>query len=204
MRKARFFVFKRTFSGKNPAHPRKNASGATMNTTMIKYALLVSLIVSLTACAPEKSNDKKGMAGIWRVVFNDSLYSEIVVSPKKIYSEKGNRGEVLIVSKTLFYYSPDDLLGNSLLAYQRTGDSLLLFQDQLRVGALRVAMLKDNEMDLAGPSIKLHLIRIPREKQAMADILKIDTLRWDHPNFERYLKGYRDRKQEFELQNARR
>lgn len=173
-----------------------------MNPTMIKYALLVSLIVSLAVCAPEKSNDKNEITGIWRMAFNDSLYSEILVTPKKIYSDQGNQGDVLIVSKTLFYYSDDDLLGNSLLAYQRTGDSLLLFQDQIRVGALRVTMLKDNEMDLAGGAIRLHLTRIPGERQAMADILKIDTLRWDHPNFERYLKGYRDRKGEFELQNA--
>jgi hypothetical protein len=157
-----------------------------MKITVIKCLLLLLLASLCQWCTPKKNDID--ITGVWRTLSNDT-YMEIIISPKRFHSIHGKSGNNLWLSKSLFYYSPEDLLETSLWDCQLKNDSLLLFNDGAQINVFKVTAIGDDEMKLALDTIEFQLSRIS-DKDVMSEILKIDTLSWSDPHFKNYLQGY--------------
>ena len=157
----------------------------------------LGLLIFAVGCKPKTDLRSGEMHGVWRAVANDSIYLEILISPKEIRSGEGHVGNVVIISKMLFSYTMNDLLTEALYSHELTSDSVLIYQNDVRVGSFRINRKTQNEILLDQNGIRLHLTLIP-DDEIMQHVTAIDTLAWGNIHFMKYLEGYYERKNVFE------
>jgi hypothetical protein len=163
----------------------------------LRITYVVFLICAI-ACKPKTKPGTSEIHGVWRAVANDSIYMEILISPKKIRSMQGHAGNIVIISKMLFAYTMNDLLAEALSSYKLRSDSVIIYQNDMPVAGLRLNKRTQNEILLDQNGISFHLTRVPDDK-IMEYVTAIDTLAWDNIYFMKYLEGYYKRKNEYEL-----
>jgi hypothetical protein len=161
----------------------------------MRFFNMILFIIAITnhGCEQTPYQQRSGIDGIWTGAVNDSVYLEMIFLPKEMHLKDSSTGNLLIISKALFYYTNHDPLSSALFSFELENDSLIIHHRGVEMdrGSVR---LKGKELLL--DSFNLRLIPLPNDD--FEDFLKIDTLTWDNNYFNKYLKAYQERRARFE------
>jgi hypothetical protein len=166
------------------------------NMRYLYFAIILFFFFS--NCNKRDYTPSPSIEGIWSGQTVDSTYLEIIISPEEMYSEEGNKGNLLIVSKMLFAYTNFDVLSHGLNSCKYRNDSLIIYENTNQSGAFQVKWINENGVFLKGQDMGFHLTQL--SDKILANILMVDTLRWENYHFKRYLKGFHERRNKFEIQ----